>query len=302
MYQRNRLASCEAGATALRSGSATLIAVCKTLKLVPLPCVSAGPTLIAVCKTLKLVPLPCVSAGPTLMAVCKTLKLVPLPCVPAGPTLTAVCKPAARLLVLRCLLGRLGHVPTPTGCQQLTPSVAGQMAGDAAAPQPCDVFISHRGPDTKRSLVSHLEQKLRGISLDVFVDYTMDKGGVGWQTILSKLRGAQRVLLVLSPGFEESCWCLEELRVMAERPEAVLPVFVDVETGRWTKQEFKDTLEDAAKDLRRSQPDTPADIAEHWQHALKSVSAITGWRHSSKVECGPCCASCAFASGSPAGS
>ena len=163
------------------------------------------------------------------------------------------------------------------------------MARDAAASiQACDVFISHRGPDTKRSLVSHIEHKLRRFNLDVFTDYSMEKGVKSWQTVLEKLRGAHRVLLVLSPGFEDSCWCLEELRVMAERSDAVLAIFVDVDTGRWHQEEFHKKLEIAAEKLRRSQPDAPADIVEQWDRALKSIQGDSGWRHKAKTQYGPC--------------
>ena len=158
------------------------------------------------------------------------------------------------------------------------------MAGDATAHvQACDVFISHRGPETKLALVGHVEAKLRHLNLDVFVDYTLDKGAEAWQTILAKLRGAHRVLVVLSPRFEESCWCLEEVRVMAKRRDAVLPLFFNRKPGCWDDEQ----LSKAAVELRQHQPGTPADIAEHWRQALEDISGISGWMHSSTQQCGP---------------
>ena len=93
-------------------------------------------------------------------------------------------------------------------------------------PERYDVFICHRG-ETKRNLVSHVKARLQRSCLRVFVDYELEKGGDSWQTILESLRGAQRVLVILSPGFESSPWFLEELWAATQRPDTdniVLPI------------------------------------------------------------------------------
>ena len=78
----------------------------------------------------------------------------------------------------------------------------------------------------------------------------------------------------------------------AERAEAVPPIFIGVDTGRWDKkaEEKRTKLKDAAGKQRSSQPDTPADIKERWERALKCISGIPAWRHNSSSECGPCAA------------
>ena len=120
---------------------------------------------------------------------------------------------------------------------------AGQAAPPRASPpgQACDVFICHRGPDVKGDLVGHLEERLKRANLIVFVDYGMPKGVESWAHVLATLRGARGVLILLTPGFEESHWCLEEARAVAARlndasgagaPQvAVLPVFIDREAS-----------------------------------------------------------------------
>ena len=37
----------------------------------------------------------------------------------------------------------------------------------------CDVFICHRGPEVKRSIVGHIKERLQRANLSVFVDYEM---------------------------------------------------------------------------------------------------------------------------------
>ena len=73
------------------------------------------------------------------------------------------------------------------------------------------MFISHRGPDTKLGLVGHLFSRLERTHLDVFMDADLKPGDVAWDTIQAKLRGARTVLLVLSPKFQNSWWCVNTM-------------------------------------------------------------------------------------------
>ena len=142
------------------------------------------------------------------------------------------------------------------------------------------MFVSHRGT-LKRSLISHIVQRLRRANLDVFVDYEMSKGAKAWALILAKLRGAHRTLLVLSPGFEESPWCLEEARVAAERCAAVLPVFFDREPGDVDAA----LLQRAWQKLRHERPTASPKTPDLWQAALRDIAGVSGWQHRSATEC-----------------
>ncbi|KAK9845999.1 hypothetical protein WJX81_008025 [Elliptochloris bilobata] len=146
--------------------------------------------------------------------------------------------------------------------------------------QPCDVFLSHRGPDSKRHLVSHLVQRLERASLNVFVDYTMPKGVESWKTILAKLRGARRIVILLSPRFEESCWCLEEVRAAAQRLDAVLPIFLNRAPGQCNTSE----LQRAEVELRKEEPGAPANVVERWRMAVESLGSVSGWPQSSRTD------------------
>ena len=145
--------------------------------------------------------------------------------------------------------------------------------------QACDVFVSHRGT-LKRGLISLVVQRLQRANLDVFVDYEMSKGVETWALILAKLRGAHRILLFLSPGFEESPWCLEEARIAAERRNAVLPVFFD----RMPSEVDAALLQRAWHELRLELPSAPANTPELWRDALRHISNISGWEHRSGTE------------------
>ena len=146
-----------------------------------------------------------------------------------------------------------------------------------------DVFISHRGPDVKRELVSHIVDRLQRVGISVFVDYNLEKGCVSWPTILAHLCGAKRVLLLLTPRFEESPWCLEEARVMVKRIKAVLPIYIDREPGSINEGCLQGAFGKFCQDV----PNADAGIVREWHAALESVSGISGWMHKHKEECAP---------------
>ena len=93
------------------------------------------------------------------------------------------------------------------------------------------------------------------------------------------------MLVVLSPDYCSSWWCLEELRICtSERREAVLPVFYDVQPGDYDAA----LLVRSEKEMRADLPSTPRDTKQQWVDALswvRGVSGVTGWVHSSAKEC-----------------
>ena len=55
--------------------------------------------------------------------------------------------------------------------------------------EPCDVFISHRGADTKRGLVGTLTQRLKRNNVDAFMDeFGLQAGDSAWKTMKVRLR------------------------------------------------------------------------------------------------------------------
>ena len=150
------------------------------------------------------------------------------------------------------------------------------LASCKCAAHSCEVFVSHRGPEAKWQLVSHIVEGLRTAKVQVFVDYALEKGEPAWDTITANLREAKYVLLVLTPGFESSCWCLEEARLMVEHRKSILPIFYGREPGCWNKDHLKNSLEAFRKYKS-------ADTMERWRSALRSISGIAGWVFNSKM-------------------
>nr|GMD11468.1 disease resistance-like protein CSA1 [Ipomoea batatas] len=95
--------------------------------------------------------------------------------------------------------------------------------------QPCDVFINHRGIDTKRNVAGMLYDRLRGHRLRPFLDSkSMKPGDKLFGKIEAAIRGCRVGVAILSPQYCESYFCLHELALMVESKKRVIPVFCDV--------------------------------------------------------------------------
>ena len=125
----------------------------------------------------------------------------------------------------------------------------------------------------------------------------MRKDGEPWPHVLATLRGARGVLLLLTPGFEESPWCLEEARAVAARldeargnsaaQDATLPVFIGREASWdeekllaafvefWAGPEHSDFAQQRAEE-----PELAAGLVERWREVLRSVAHASYTMHS----------------------
>ena len=98
-----------------------------------------------------------------------------------------------------------------------------------------DIFINHRGPDTKLKFVTHLQEALTEKQFTPFVDKSVEEGRHAFDEIKSAIQDTRVHLAIFSPGYAESEYCLDELVLMLEcskkNPSAVtlLPIFYDVE-------------------------------------------------------------------------
>ncbi|KAJ9563259.1 hypothetical protein OSB04_008419 [Centaurea solstitialis] len=111
-----------------------------------------------------------------------------------------------------------------------------QMAFQKARPavQPaCDVFINHRGVDTKRSIASLLYHQLVFSRIPSFLDNkNMKPGDKLFEHIDNAILGCKIGVAVFSPRYCESYFCLHELALMMETGKKVIPIFCDVKPSQ----------------------------------------------------------------------
>ncbi|XP_022942870.1 TMV resistance protein N-like isoform X1 [Cucurbita moschata] len=115
--------------------------------------------------------------------------------------------------------------------------------------KPCDVFINHRGVDTKKTVAALLYDRLIRGNFRPFLDYRNLKPG---EKLFDELHGAIRQckvgVAVFSPRYCESYFCLHELAMIIESNKKVIPIFCDVNPSQLGIKE-EDGYE--TEDLRR---------------------------------------------------
>ncbi|KAL5976181.1 hypothetical protein ACLOJK_020511 [Asimina triloba] len=99
----------------------------------------------------------------------------------------------------------------------------------AAVKRSCDVFINHRGADTKHTLGGLLHYRLHQLGANPFLDSkSMQPGDKLFETIGSAIRSCKVGVVVFSPRYCESYFCLLELALLVEMRKKIIPIFCDV--------------------------------------------------------------------------
>ena len=156
-----------------------------------------------------------------------------------------------------------------------------------------DVFICHRGPDTKLNFVSDLlKHELQGRS--VYADkWGLQPGEPNWPTLLNNVRKAGIVLVVLSPRFQESAWCLEELCAAIDQGRLDKLTLRVVCFGRSTDKIFESQLAMAlvelkgAPQLEEISSMGDAAILQRWRSALQKAKGIVSKQFDESSRSGP---------------
>ncbi|XP_035539681.1 protein VARIATION IN COMPOUND TRIGGERED ROOT growth response-like [Juglans regia] len=98
---------------------------------------------------------------------------------------------------------------------------------------PHDVFISHRGPDTRRNLSGLLYDHLLRLGHRPFLDYrNMKAGDKLSEKIDTAIRDCKVGVVVFSPRFCESSYCLHELTLLIDYKKRVIPIFYNVKPSQ----------------------------------------------------------------------
>ncbi|CAN6687314.1 unnamed protein product [Malus baccata var. baccata] len=151
-----------------------------------------------------------------------------------------------------------------------------------------DVFLSFRGLDTRKGFVSHLYHELckcQGIT--TFFDDRELEGGTSIHLELpSAIKESHIAIVVLSPNYASSKWCLNELTTILQCMEArntVLPVFYETNPSDVGNQRgsFAKAFDKHEKKFIGTEDKMKV---TQWREALKKVSKISGW-HSKESKC-----------------
>ncbi|CAJ1961604.1 unnamed protein product [Sphenostylis stenocarpa] len=97
----------------------------------------------------------------------------------------------------------------------------------------CDVFINHRGIDTKRNVAGLLYDNLTRMGVRSFLDsMNMKPGDRLFDHIDRGILGCKVGVAVFSPRYCDSYFCLHELALLMASNKRVVPIFYDVKPSQ----------------------------------------------------------------------
>ncbi|XP_062016418.1 uncharacterized protein LOC133732842 [Rosa rugosa] len=140
-----------------------------------------------------------------------------------------------------------------------------------------DVFLSFKGEDTRKGFLSHLYHELQNTGvIKTFKDDLEPGEGVHISpTFLKAIEESRFAIVVLTPNYASSPWCLEELTNIfhcMEDQQRILPIFYHVEPSdvRYQKKSFQIAF---TKHKKRQDEEK----VKQWSSALKKVANLSGW-------------------------
>ncbi|KAG2664283.1 hypothetical protein I3760_16G074700 [Carya illinoinensis] len=140
-----------------------------------------------------------------------------------------------------------------------------------------DVFFSFRGMDTRNTFAAYLYPALNQRGIKTYRDdKDLERGKTISPTLLKVIEESMISIIVLSPNYASSSWCLEELTKILEcmetKQQIVLPIFyhVDPSDVRHHRGSFGKALNEHRKRFRK---DTRV---QKWKESLQKVANLSG--------------------------
>ncbi|XLR20528.1 hypothetical protein S83_048440 [Arachis hypogaea] len=146
------------------------------------------------------------------------------------------------------------------------------------------VFLSFRGEDTRTRFTSHLYAALNRNGITTYIDdNNLRKGDVISDELLKAIEESMFAVIVLSPNYASSSWCLDELCKILDCSKKlgqhIVTVFYDVEPSdvRHQKGAFGEAF---TKHEQRQD----GEKVKKWRDALTQVAAYSGWHSKNRNE------------------
>ncbi|XP_010537566.1 PREDICTED: TMV resistance protein N-like [Tarenaya hassleriana] len=167
-------------------------------------------------------------------------------------------------------------------------SLSSSSSSSSSAIQIIDVFLSFRGPDTRRKFISFLYRELDRKGIRAFKDDTeVERGRLISPELIQAIRSSKFAVVVVSENYAASSWCLEELVKILEFQKTgsltVIPIFYDIEPSDLRRRKGK-VAEQFQKHESREDPQK----VDSWKKAVTKLADIRGecslkWDDDSKL-------------------
>ncbi|KAL3744267.1 hypothetical protein ACJRO7_013514 [Eucalyptus globulus] len=150
------------------------------------------------------------------------------------------------------------------------------VSSDASTGCDYDVFLSFRGPDSRKGFTSHLYQRLQEARVRVFRDDDeLPLGEEIGPQLFRAIDNSKISIPVFSECYASSKWCLFELvrmlKCKKEMKQVILPIFYKVEPA--DVKGLKRTFGDVFNSYKQRFGDS---VVQEWRQALKEVGSLKG--------------------------
>ncbi|GMY26121.1 TMV resistance protein N-like [Fagus crenata] len=136
-----------------------------------------------------------------------------------------------------------------------------------------EVFLSFREEDTPHTFTSNLHSSLEKQGVRVFRhDNALRREDVITSSLLEAIEDSAVSIVIISPSYASSKWCLEELSKICECQRFILPVFyrVDPSDVRRQRGPFEEHF-------RNHEERFGKDKVTRWRKAMEKACEISGW-------------------------
>jgi hypothetical protein len=136
-----------------------------------------------------------------------------------------------------------------------------------------DVFLSFRGEDVRHPFTFNLYDSLVKLGVRVFRDdQGLRRGDEINPSLLEAIDDSAASIVILSPNYASSRWCLDELSKICECRRLLLPVFYKVDPSDVRRQ--KGPFEEH---FIKHENRYGKDVVSRWRRALEKAGGISGW-------------------------
>ncbi|GLJ08132.1 hypothetical protein SUGI_0081860 [Cryptomeria japonica] len=137
-----------------------------------------------------------------------------------------------------------------------------------------DIFINHRGIDSKETVASLVYHNLQNKGYNAFLDKkSVQVGRRIPRSIMEVILSAAVHVAIFSNNYAESAWCLKQLYLMFKSETAIVPVYWGVQPSE-LRMKDKDTAYARAFQIHKRTRKIRTQKLKKWKKALSKVSRI----------------------------
>ncbi|CAF1780098.1 unnamed protein product [Brassica oleracea] len=139
-----------------------------------------------------------------------------------------------------------------------------------------NVFPSFCGGDVRKTFLSHLLVKLESKGIRPFIDNNIERGQSIAPELVQAIRESRVAVVLLSPNYASSSWCLDELveimKCREREQQTVISIFYGVDPSDVRKQTGA-----FGEAFNKTCVGRTEGVKEAWKKALKAVTSIAGY-------------------------